>query len=154
MNSGLGASRPSVPDQPSETQTLDTNCARLSAVSGSDICMVRAERHQSQVSGALDGSGQAALVLCAHAGLSSRLDLVSVGDEPSEPVNFFIVDIVNMVHAEGTELSSRVVTGSPAAPSATRSSAGPTAESSATAWPATAGSSAKLRGWWPWTACG
>jgi|TARA_B100000809_G_C14933331_1_gene457666 hypothetical protein len=63
--------------------------------------MVRAEGHQSQMSGTLDGGGQATLMLGAHASLSSRLDLIAVGNEPSELVNLFVVDIVNMIHTEG-----------------------------------------------------
>ena len=63
--------------------------------------MVRAEGHQSQMSGTLDGAGQATLMLGAHASLSSRLDLKAVGNEPSELVNLFVVDIVNMIHTEG-----------------------------------------------------
>ena len=64
--------------------------------------MVRAEGHQSQMSGTFDGGGQATLMLGTHAGLSSRLDLIAVGNEPSELVNLFVVDIVNMIHTEVT----------------------------------------------------
>ena len=63
--------------------------------------MVRAEGQEGQMSGALDGGGQATLMLGAHPSLSSRLDLIAVGNEPSEPVNLFVVDIVNMIHTEG-----------------------------------------------------
>jgi hypothetical protein len=53
------------------------------------------------MSGTLDGGGQATLMLGAHASLSSRLDLIAVGNEPSELVNLFVVDIVNMIDTEG-----------------------------------------------------
>ena len=63
--------------------------------------MVRAEGHQSQMSGTLDGGGQATLMLGAHASLSSRLDLIAVGNEPSDLVTLFVVEIVNIIHTEG-----------------------------------------------------
>jgi len=63
-----------------------------------------------------------------HACLASRLDLVSVGDEPSESVNFFVVNVINVVHTELTEFPSSIIPRSSSAPS-TGSAAGTSAES-------------------------
>lgn len=57
--------------------------------------------------GALDRCRQRALVLSARSGLPSRLDHSSVGDEPSQPRDILVIDMLDAVRAEAAHLAAR-----------------------------------------------
>ena len=113
----------------------------LPAKAKADTAMVRTERYQRQMAGALDGHGQGPLMLGAHAGLAPRLHLVSVCDISSEPVHVFVVDVLHMVYTEGADLSTSIIP-RPAASSSSSSSARPAAARSAAGRTTAAGPSA------------
>ena len=57
----------------------------------------------------LDSCGELSLVKCASAGYTSGKDLCSLGNELSELSNILIIDSLNLVLAEDTNLLSSVV---------------------------------------------
>ena len=88
---------------------------QLCGVAAAGHLVVRAEGDEREYARALDCARQGALVLRAHAGLAARLHLVSVGDEAPQPAHVLVVDVLHLVHAEGANLSPRIIPG-PAAP--------------------------------------
>ena len=69
-----------------------------------------ANRHHRQEPGTLDSQGQSPLVLGAHARLASRLHLELVGDVPLEYRDVLVVYVLDVIHTEGADLSTSVVT--------------------------------------------
>lgn len=65
------------------------------------------ERQERDVTRALDCLSKGALVACAGPGLPSGLDLSAFRDIATQPPWIFVVDVVDVIHAEGTDLSAR-----------------------------------------------
>ena len=86
--------------------------------------MVRTERDQSEMPGALDGRGHRALVLGADPGLSARLYLPPVGHVPAKAVNIFVINVFDTVNAEAANLPATVIARPAASESAARPAAG------------------------------
>jgi hypothetical protein len=63
-------------------------------------------RKERDVSGALEGDRQLALVAGARAGLASRLDLRSLGQVTAEAVDLLVVDLNGLVGAERADLAT------------------------------------------------
>ena len=128
--------------------------------------MVRAERNQGQMPGALDGGRKSALMLGAHTGLAPGLDLPSVRHVSAEPIGVFVVDVLDMIDAESAYLSTAVVAWSaaPAAEPAAWASSGSAAAGSSTrprstgsrsAWSGTRGAARPgACRWWSAGLCG
>jgi hypothetical protein len=65
------------------------------------------EGEQRQVPGTLDRRRQRALVLGAGAGLAARLDHPTIGDEAAHPWDILVVDVLDAIDAESTDLATR-----------------------------------------------
>ena len=59
---------------------------------------------KSNLTCALDRSVQLVLMLCAGAGYTAGQDLCALGDELSQLRNVLVIDAVNLVNAEYTDL--------------------------------------------------
>jgi hypothetical protein len=62
-------------------------------------------REEGDRASALDGMGQLALVARAAAGDATRNDLAALGDEAAKPPHVLVVDQVDLVRTELTDLS-------------------------------------------------
>ena len=82
--------------------------------------VVRTERDQSKMPGALDGRGHRALVLGADPGLAARLYLPPVGHVPAKAVSILVINVFDMVNTEAANLPATVITRSSSAESASR----------------------------------
>lgn len=88
--------------------------------------------YQSDVAGALDRRAQGPLVLGANAAASAGFDLGPVRHEAADFVDFLIVDVLDVFHAEGANAAARSepapgpAAGTPARSAAARTSSGPT----------------------------
>src|SRR5581483_7857893 len=82
---------------------------------------------ERQVPGALHGDGEAALVAGAGAGLPPGLDLAAVRDEAAELERVLVVDVLDLVDAEGADLAaaSEAAAAAPAAAGRAGSLLGP-----------------------------
>ena len=65
--------------------------------------MVGDEGDQRNVPGPLNGGAERPLVLGAHAGAAAGLDLGPVGNEPPDPVDFLVIDVLDVLDAEGAD---------------------------------------------------
>ena len=75
-------------------------CFSASAVSA----LARGKRQQSDVARPLDGRGKATLVRRAHSGQPPGDDLAPLGDKLPKQANILVIDIVNLLDAEFTDL--------------------------------------------------
>ena len=71
--------------------------------------MRRAKGEHGQNTRTLNGSGQTPLVLGTDSGLAPGLDLASVRKKSPELVDLLVVDFLDMVNAEGAQLTPGVV---------------------------------------------
>src|SRR5262245_7425713 len=73
---------------------------------GSGAQVLRRVREQGDVSGALEGNRQLALVAGAGPRLATRLDLGSLREVAAEAVNLLVVDLDRLVGTEGADLAT------------------------------------------------
>ena len=66
--------------------------------------MVGDEGHHGNLPGPLNRRPKGALVFCADTGAAPRLNLGPLGNEPSDFVDIFVVDVRNVLYAEGANL--------------------------------------------------
>ena len=80
--------------------------------------MVGDEGDQRNVPGPLNGGAERPLVFSAHAGAAAGLDLGPVGNEPPDPVDFLVIDVLDVLDAEGADpaAGSEPPAGPPARP--------------------------------------
>ncbi len=96
------------------------------------------------MAGTLDGDRQRALVLGAGTGLAPRLDLAALGNVAADPGDVLVVDIADVVRAEGADLATaKAAAASTAAaraavPIAATTTTAPAGSSAAAAEPAAA----------------
>jgi len=95
---------------------------------------------------ALEGNTEGALVTCAGAGLAARLDLGALREIPAKASDVLIVDICDVIDAEGADLAARNIAvasarASAATARATPAAAGPVSTAT-TAWAIAASSTA------------
>ena len=86
--------------------------------------VVAAHGHHSQMPRPLDGRSQPTLVFGAYSRLAPRFDLGLVRQVPRQHIDLFVVNILDVVHAEGANLPSCIIARSPAAKPATTAAAG------------------------------
>ncbi len=77
---------------------------------------------QGEVASAFDGERQAALVPGAGAGLAARVDLPALRDEAPELARLLVVDVLDLVDAEGADFAP-AETSAPAAAATTAAGA-------------------------------
>ena len=82
----------------------------LSSVSAAGHLVVRAEGDEREYARALDRPGKHPLVLRAHARLAPSFHLVSVRGEAPQLAHILVVDVLDLVHAEGADFAPRIVT--------------------------------------------
>ena len=94
------------------------------------------ERNQCDVAGPLNRKSQSSLMLGTDPGTEPGFYLRSIGNEPAYPVHVLVVDVFDVVDAEGAYLPSGSIsatgasaTGPPAGPSAGTTRAAGTARS-------------------------
>ena len=68
---------------------------------------------QGDLTGALDGLGQLTLMHGAGAGGAAGQDLSALGSIAAQLGSVLIVDALDLVHAEGTDLAALAAAGSP-----------------------------------------
>ena len=73
--------------------------------------MVGTEGHHGQVPRPFDRSRKRSLVLGAHTCLTPSLDFETLGDEPPQPLDILVVNILDVVYAKRAHLSPREVSG-------------------------------------------
>ena len=64
--------------------------------------------HQGHGAGALDRHGQLALVLGAGAGHAAGQNLAALAGEPAKPSDILVIDVLNLIYAESTDLPARL----------------------------------------------
>jgi hypothetical protein len=62
--------------------------------------MVIGKRDQGQKTGALDGGGELTLIAGTRAGNSGGNDLARLGDEVTQGINVFVIDLLNALSGE------------------------------------------------------
>ena len=75
------------------------------AADAAGVGMVGHEGHHCDLPGPLDGRPKAALVLGAHTGAATGLNLGPLRYEPSNLVDILIIDVRNVLYAEGADLA-------------------------------------------------
>jgi hypothetical protein len=81
--------------------------------------MVSRVRQHGHEPSPLQGRGQHALVLRARPALAAGIDLAAVADEPANPTDVLVVDLLDLIDAERADLASRSTkAGRPAVPAA------------------------------------
>src|SRR5690348_8083617 len=78
-------------------QRLLSTCLRVSVVG---LVLPRRERQQRDVARALDGRGQLPLVRRAYTGQPAGHDLAAFSDKLREQAHVFVIDVINLFHAE------------------------------------------------------
>ena len=73
---------------------------------GKTICSVSHIGQQGDLTGALDGDGQLTLMHGTGAGGTTGQDLAALGNVTAQFCGILIIDLLNLVHAEGTNLSA------------------------------------------------
>lgn len=82
------------------------------------------ERDQPDVPGSLDSHGQRSLMPCTRTKLSSRFDLAAFANVAPQTSEILVIDVPDVIDAEGADLAPRrVTTATAAAPRPTRARA-------------------------------
>jgi hypothetical protein len=91
----------------SEPATAARSAIAITSTTVTWFASALGEGEQRQVPGALDRRRQRALVLGAGAGLTSGLDHPTVGDEAAHPRDILVIDVLDAIDTESTDLAAR-----------------------------------------------
>ena len=73
-------------------------------------CSLALEGEEANVTRALDGAGQLALVLRADARDAARQDLATLGHELAQTHHVLVIDVLNLLRQEGADFATREAT--------------------------------------------
>ena len=111
------------------------------AAGASRVGVVGDKGDHGNLPGPLNRRPQGALVFGADTGAAARLNLGPLGNEPSDLVDIFVVDVRHVLYAEGANFAPTDKAPTGASTRSTRSSA-------RAAWTASTTAATSIPGWW------